>query len=138
MLTHTPDHAPSYYAASCNRSLTLPALEGEVQVDVCIIGGGFTGLNTAIELRQRGLTVALVEAHRIGWGASGRNGGQLINGISGLGKVAKAAGQGAEDLLWDLGWRGNAIVRERVERYGIDCDLKDGFAEVAGGFVLVE
>jgi gamma-glutamylputrescine oxidase len=58
-----------------------PALNGDLVADVCVIGGGFTGVNTAIELAQRGLSVVLLEARRIGWGASGRNGGQLIRGI---------------------------------------------------------
>ena len=132
MLTHTPDHAPSYYAASKNRFLSLPALEGEVLVDVCIIGGGFTGLNTAIELRQRGLSVALLEAHQIGWGASGRNGGQLIRGVGhDLDQFAKVIGrEGVRDLKL-MGIEAVQIVRERVEAFGIDCDLTWGYCDLA-------
>ena len=78
---HSDQHARSYYAASTNHQLDYPALRGEVRVDVCIVGGGFSGLNTAIELAQKGFSVALLEAHKIGWGASGRNGGQLIRGV---------------------------------------------------------
>ena len=99
--------------------------------DVCVVGAGFTGIATALTLAERGYSVAVVEANRVGWGASGRNGGQLINGISGLGKIQKKYGEGIADMLWDLRWRGNDIVRERVEKYAIACDLKSGFAEVA-------
>lgn len=74
-------HAPSYYAATANQTLSFPPLEGEVQADVCVVGGGFSGLNTALELAERGARVVLLEARRIGWGASGRNGGQLIRGV---------------------------------------------------------
>lgn len=75
------EHAASYYAATRNDPQQWLELEAELKADVCIIGGGFTGLNTAINLADAGYKVALLEANRIGWGASGRNGGQLIRGI---------------------------------------------------------
>ena len=125
------EHTGSYYAATVNEVTDFAPLQGSHETDVCVVGGGFTGVATALTLAERGYRVTVLEANRVGWGASGRNGGQLINGISGLGKVAKANGQGAEDMLWDLGWRGNAIVRERIDRYGIACDFKEGFVEVA-------
>jgi len=75
--------------------------------------------------------VALIEANRVGWGASGRNGGHLINGISGLEKIRKRHSNGIADTLWDLRWRGNDIIYDRVEKYAIDCDLKSGFVETA-------
>ncbi|MBT8058309.1 MAG: FAD-binding oxidoreductase [Gammaproteobacteria bacterium] len=125
------EHTSSYYAASVNETTDYPELEGEHSADVCIVGAGFTGVATALTLAERGYRVALVEANRVGWGASGRNGGQLINGISGLSKVQKKHGEGVADMLWDLRWRGNDIIHERVEKYGIDCDLKNGFVEVA-------
>ncbi len=71
----------SYYAATRNDNQQWPELSGELNAEVCIIGGGFTGLNTAINLAEAGYKVVLLEANRIGWGASGRNGGQLIRGI---------------------------------------------------------
>src|SRR5690606_17301568 len=76
MKPHAP-HAASYYAASSAPQPDYPQLEREHSCDVCIVGGGYSGLNTAIELTERGFTVTLLEAHKIGWGASGRNGGQL-------------------------------------------------------------
>jgi len=106
-------------------------LEGNRSADVCVVGAGFTGVATALTLAERGYSVALVEANRVGWGASGRNGGQLISGISGLEKIRKKHGDGIADLLWELKWRGNDIVYDRVEKYGIQCDLKSGYVEVA-------
>jgi glycine/D-amino acid oxidase-like deaminating enzyme len=125
------EHTTSYYAASVNEVTNYPVLEGATSVDVCVIGAGFTGVSTALSLAEKGYSVALVEANRVGWGASGRNGGQIINGMSGLQKIQKKYGDGVADMIQDLRWRGNDIIRERVARYGIQCDLKDGFLEVA-------
>ena len=125
------EHASSYYAATQTDQETYPALHGDIASSVCVIGGGFTGVSTALTLAERGYDVALVEANRIGWGASGRNGGQLINGIGGLAKIRKKYGDHLTDVLWDMRWRGNSIIRERVQKYAIDCDLKNGYVEVA-------
>ncbi len=125
------EHTNSYYAATVNEVTDYPALEGSRSADVCVVGAGFTGVSTALTLAERGYSVALVEANRVGWGASGRNGGQLINGISGLEKIRRKHGEGIADMLWNLKWRGNDIVYDRVEKYGIECDLKSGFLEVA-------
>jgi glycine/D-amino acid oxidase-like deaminating enzyme len=125
------EHTGSYYAATANEITAYPTLDGGQSADICVVGGGFTGVATALTLAERGYSVALVEANRIGWGASGRNGGHLINGINGLERVRNKHGNGIADMLWDLRWRGNDIIYERVEKYGIDCDLKSGFVEVA-------
>lgn len=125
------EHTRSYYAATANEKTNYPELRGSETADVCVIGAGFTGVSTALTLAERGYSVALVEANRVGWGASGRNGGQLINGISGLSKIRKKRGAAVDDMIWDLRWRGVELVRERVEKYNIQCDLKDGFVEVA-------
>jgi gamma-glutamylputrescine oxidase len=125
------EHTRSWYAATATEATDYPQLQDNLSVDICIVGGGFTGVATALTLAERGYSVALLEANRIGWGASGRNGGQLINGISGLSKIQKRYGDGIADLLWDLRWRGNDLVRDRVAEYGIDCDLRDGFVETA-------
>ena len=121
----------SYYAATRNCDVVYPSLQGELEVDVCICGGGFTGIATALSLVERGFSVAVLEQHRIGWGASGRNGGQFIGGFSGDGEMLRQLGPGAADLLWDIGWRGNTIIAARVASYGIDCDLKYGYMDVA-------
>ena len=125
------EHTRSYYAASVNEITDYPVLEGSQSADVCVVGAGFTGVATALSLAERGYSVALVEANRVGWGASGRNGGQIINGIGGLEKIRKKHGNGIADMLWDMKWRGNDIIYDRVEKYGIQCDLKSGYLEVA-------
>ena len=130
-LDQKQEHTSSYYAASVNEVTNYPLLQGSKTADVCVVGAGFTGVATALTLAERGYSVILVEANRVGWGASGRNGGQLINGISGLGKIEKKYGKSVAGMCWDMRWRGNDIVHERVEKYAIDCDLKPGFMEVA-------
>ena len=125
------EHTNSYYAATVNEATDYPPLQGAKAADVCVVGAGFTGIATALTLAERGYSVAVVEANRVGWGASGRNGGQLINGVNGLARIRKKHGEGIADMLWELGWRGHEIIHERVEKYGIRCDLKSGFAEVA-------
>ena len=125
------EHTNSYYAATVNEVTDYPVLDGGISVDICVVGAGFTGVATALTLAERGFSVALVEANRIGWGASGRNGGQLINGINGLAKIQKKYSDGIADMLWDLRWRGNDIIHDWVAKYGIECNLKDGFIETA-------
>ena len=125
------EHTASYYAATMNEVTDYPALKGAISADVCVVGAGFTGTATALSLAERGYSVALVEANRVGWGASGRNGGQLINGMSGLSKLRKKHGNGIADVLDNLRWRGNDIIRERISKYDIQCDFKDGFLQVA-------
>ena len=92
------EHTSSYYAATVNEVTDYPILEGDISADVCIVGAGFTGVATALTLVERGYSVVLLEANRVGWGASGRNGGQLINGISGLSKIQKQYGEGIADM----------------------------------------
>jgi len=125
------EHTTSYYSATTNDHTIYPELRGSERADICVVGGGFTGISTALTLAERGYKVAVLEANRVGWGASGRNGGQLICGISGEHKLVRRYGPQVADMVWDLRWRGNRIIRERVARYGIDCDLKDGYLEVA-------
>ncbi len=124
-------HTSSYYAASVGPVADYPELLGEKRADVCVIGGGFTGISTALHLAERGYDVSVVEANRIGWGASGRNGGQLIGGFSGEQVLAQHYGEELADLLWELRWAGHDIIRERVDTYNIQCDLKFGYLDVA-------
>lgn len=129
---HSAEHAPSYYAASANLQLDYPALQGEQRADVCIVGGGFSGLNTAIELAQKGLSVVLLEAHRIGWGASGRNGGQLIRGVGhGVEQFESVIGASGVRELKLMGLEAVEIVRRRIEQFGIVCDLTWGYCDLA-------
>jgi len=130
MMTPQP-HTGSYYAATVEHSTAFAPLRGEHSADVCIVGAGFTGISSALHLAERGYTVRVVEANRVGWGASGRNGGQMIGGISGERTIAKHLGRDVEDVFGELRWAGHDIIRDRVRRYGIRCDLKFGYLDVA-------
>jgi glycine/D-amino acid oxidase-like deaminating enzyme len=124
------EHTASYYAATANHVTDYPRLRDNLRVDVCIIGGGFTGISTALALAEKSYSVCVLEANRIGWGASGRNGGQMIGGISGEDRLVRE-NPALADQIWEMGWRGHDIIRERVEKYEIDCDLKHGYVDVA-------
>ncbi|MFM7969255.1 NAD(P)/FAD-dependent oxidoreductase [Aeromonas sp. A-5] len=126
------EHVASYYAATRNDHQQWPELSGELDADVCIIGGGFTGLNTAINLAEAGYKVVLLEANRIGWGASGRNGGQLIRGIGhDTSQFARWIGEQGVRELDLMGLEAVQLVRERVARFNIDCDLTWGYCDLA-------
>lgn len=124
-------YPPSYYAVTANDRTAWPRLDRAISTDVCIVGAGFTGLSSAIFLKDRGYDVVVLEAGKVGFGASGRNGGQVIGGISGEARIAKRHGGGIDDVLWEMRWAGHRIIRERVARFGIECDLKKGYADVA-------
>ncbi|NCF16422.1 MAG: FAD-dependent oxidoreductase, partial [Gammaproteobacteria bacterium] len=124
-------HTGSYYAATVNQETDYPTLQGDQSADVCVIGAGFTGISTALHLAERGYKVCVVEANRVGWGASGRNGGQIIGGIAGENHIAKHYGRDVEEVFGELRWAGHDIVRERVRKYNIQCDLKWGYLDVA-------
>lgn len=124
-------HTGSYYAATVNEITDFAPLQGAQTADVCVIGAGFTGISTALHLAERGYNVHVVEANKVGWGASGRNGGQLIGGIAGEEHIANQLGKDVEDIFGELRWAGHEIIRERVKTYGIQCDLKFGYLDVA-------
>lgn len=130
-MTRAARHTASYYAATANERTDYPPLAGEQHADVCVVGAGFTGISTALHLSERGYNVHVVEASKVGWGASGRNGGQMIGGISGEERLAAIYGADFDERLWEMRWAGHAIIRERVARYEIDCDLKSGYLDVA-------
>ncbi|MFN0022694.1 MAG: NAD(P)/FAD-dependent oxidoreductase [Parvularculaceae bacterium] len=124
-------HAPSYYAATAHSSPDRAALVGSIEADVCIIGGGFTGVASALTLAGRGRSVVLLEAQRIGWGASGRNGGQVLPGWSGEGELVRQFGDRATEFLNRTRYAGNEIIERTIETYGIDCDYVRGAMTVA-------
>ena len=131
-MTASAQHTASYYAASSLPQPDYPALAGERVADVCVIGGGFSGLNTALELAERGFSVVLLEARKIAWGASGRNGGQLIRGVGhGLEQFANVIGTDGVRQMKLMGLEAVEIVRERVERFQIACDLTWGYCALA-------
>ena len=125
-------HTASYYAASSLPQPDHPVLQGDVVADVCVVGGGFSGLNTALELAERGMSVVLLEAHKNGWGASGRNGGQLIRGVGhGLDQFEGVIGKDGVRQMKLMGLEAVEIVRQRVERFNIACDLTWGYCDLA-------
>ena len=130
-MTKPQAHTGSYYAATINHVTDFAPLRGTTKADVCVVGAGFTGISTALHLVERGYNVHVVEANKVGWGASGRNGGQMIGGIAGENNIAKHHGRDVEELFGELRWAGHEIIRERVEKYGIQCDLKSGYLDVA-------
>ena len=122
-----PGHTTSWYAASANNKTVRPTLEGDIHADVCIIGAGFTGISAALELCERGFSVIVLEGTRIGFGASGRNGGQIVNGYSrDLETIARRYGHEKAVKLGQMSLEGGQIIRDRVAKYAIDCDLVDG------------
>jgi gamma-glutamylputrescine oxidase len=122
----------SYYAASANEQPIYSKLESNIEADVCVVGGGFAGLSAAIELADRGYSVVVLEANHIGWGASGRNGGQIIAGLAcEQAVIEKALGFDAAKKVWDMSLEALDLVRERIKRFDIDCDLSDGFLGVS-------
>ena len=131
-MTASARHTASYYAASSVPQPDYPALTGEVTADVCVVGGGFSGLNTALELAERGFSVVLLEARKVAWGASGRNGGQLIRGVGhGLEQFTNVIGTDGVRQMKLMGLEAVEIVRERVERHQIPCDLTWGYCDLA-------
>lgn len=121
------NHTASYYAATANPSPERSALAGDVSCDVCVIGAGFAGLSAALHLAEAGRRVVVLEAARVGFGASGRNGGQLVNGYSrGYDAIRSRYGEDTARALLNMSFEGAEIIRERVSRYAISCDLKPG------------
>lgn len=125
----------AYYTATVNEDSNYPELSDHIEVDIAIVGGGFTGVNTALELSEQGYKVALVEANKIAWGATGRNGGQITGSLSGEAAMRKhmrkTLGTEADEFVWKLRWRGHDIIQQRVEKYQIACDLKHGHLHAA-------
>lgn len=127
----TAPHASALYAAGAPPLPAQPRLAGVERADVVVLGAGLTGLSTAIELAQRGLSVVVLEAQRAGWGASGRNGGQAIFGYGcDQGVLEDALGLDASRELFDWSLEGVAMVHERRTAFGIDCDWQAGHAHV--------
>ena len=124
-------HTGSYYAATVNDVTDYAPLRGDHIADVCVIGAGFTGISTALHLVERGYNVHVIEANKVGWGATGRNGGQIIGGISGEQKIARRLGRRGEQIMWEMRWAGHDIIRHWVKTYDIRCDLKWGYLDVA-------
>ncbi|MGK7755578.1 MULTISPECIES: NAD(P)/FAD-dependent oxidoreductase [unclassified Roseovarius] len=121
----------SWYAATTPQLEPFAPLRGEEKADVCVVGGGFTGLSAALHLAEAGLDVVLLEAHRVGFGASGRNGGQLGSGQrQDQRTLEKMVGRADAAKLWELAEGSKALVKGLVAKHGIDCHLKPGVAHM--------
>jgi gamma-glutamylputrescine oxidase len=121
-------YVPSYYAASAHAAAQRPPLQGALEADVCVVGGGIAGCSAALHLAERGLKVILLEEQRIGWGASGRSGAQAIQGIAaGQAKLDRLIGPAAARRVWEVSVEGLALMRQLIRRFSIDCDWVDGY-----------
>ncbi len=122
----------SYYQATATPAPRRAELDGAVECDICVVGGGIAGCSTALHLAERGYRVVLLEAHRIGWGASSRSGGQALPGTAaGQAKLERLIGPSAAQAVWDISVEGLELIRALIARYGIACDWVSGHLQVA-------
>jgi gamma-glutamylputrescine oxidase len=122
----------SYYVATAPRDPGHAALESALECDVAVVGGGLAGLSAAIELAQRGYSVVVLEAQQVGWGASGRNGGQVIAGLAcDQSVIERQLGDTASRAVWDMTMEALRLITERRERFDIDCDWRSGYLSLA-------
>jgi gamma-glutamylputrescine oxidase len=120
--------AQSYYQATANRKVAAQQLRGDIKVDVCIVGAGFTGLSAALELAKAGMKVAVVEAQTVGFGASGRNGGQICTGFSpGQGPLEAQLGKADAKRAFAMAEESKSLIETRIADHNIDCDLTWGY-----------
>ena len=120
-------HVNSYYAATRNFTGDFPVLEGAVDCDVCVIGAGYTGLSSALFLAEAGYSVTVLEAAKVGFGASGRNGGQLVNSYSrDVDVIEERYGDKTAEVLGSMIFEGADIIRQRIQHYDIQCDYRPG------------
>jgi gamma-glutamylputrescine oxidase len=123
------EYPPSWYAATATPAAPFARIEGEASADICIIGGGYTGLSAALHLAERGYDVVLLEAHRMGFGASGRNGGQVGSGQRlDQDDLERMVGQGDARRLWDLAEDAKALVRDLISRHDLPVTFHPGVA----------
>ncbi|MDH3264952.1 MAG: FAD-binding oxidoreductase, partial [Paracoccaceae bacterium] len=119
----------SWYAATAEPPEPFPELRGETRADVAIVGGGYTGLSAALHLAERGFDVALLEAHRVGFGASGRNGGQVGSGQRlEVDELERRFGKDDALRLWTLGEEAKALVKNLIDHHGIPAGWTQGVA----------
>jgi len=124
------EYPPSYYAASAKTLPPFASASGEITCDICVVGGGYTGLSAALHLAERGFDVVLLEAQRVGFGASGRNGGQVGTGQRvGQDALEKTVGMTRARALWDLSLQSVSLVRALIDKHAIPCGYASGIVE---------
>ncbi len=122
----------NYYQATRRVEFSTPPLDGDLMVDVAIIGGGISGVSAALHLAERGYKVALLEAEQAGWGASGRNGGQVLPGFgANQMKIKSLVGAARAKKLWDMSMEAVDLLHAQVQRFGIPCDPEIGYLHAA-------
>ncbi|QIE96443.1 FAD-binding oxidoreductase [Pantoea stewartii] len=121
------NYVENYYTSTRNPHAPWPVLQESIQCDVCIIGAGFTGLSAGLFLTEAGYDVVLLEAARVGYGASGRNGGQAVNSYSrDVDVIEQRYGKDSAKMLGSMMFEGGDIIRDRIDRYAIACDYRPG------------
>lgn len=120
---------PTYYSATKKYNLSFASLEDDIEADVVVIGGGFSGINTALELAEKGITnIVVLEARYLGFGGTGRNGGQIMAGIGhDLEKIRSSVGESGIREIFEISELGAGIIKERIARYNIDADFCHGY-----------
>lgn len=120
---------PTYYSATKKYNLSFPTLEQDVEADVVVIGGGFSGINTALELAEKGITnIVVLEARYLGFGGTGRNGGQIMAGIGhDLEKIKNQVGDEGLRQIFEISELGAGIIKNRIAKYAIDADFCHGY-----------
>lgn len=123
----------TYYTATKKYFINFPELEENIDVDVVVIGGGFTGINTSLELAENGITnIAVLEAKYLGYGGTGRNGGQIMAGIGhDIEKLENSVGKEGVQKLFEISNLGSQIIQDRIKKYDIDADFRHGYAYMA-------
>ena len=121
--------SPTYYSATRKYNLAFPTLEADIEADVVVIGGGFSGINTALELAEKGITnIVVLEARYLGFGGTGRNGGQIMAGIGhDLEKIKSSVGEKGLQQIFEISELGAGIIKDRIAKYGIDADFCHGY-----------
>lgn len=120
---------PTYYFATKKYDLNFPSLEEDIEADVVVIGAGFSGINTALELAEKGITnIVVLEGKYLGYGGTGRNGGQIMAGIGhDLDTIKGQVGEEGLRAIFAISDQGAKIIKERIHKYRIDADFKHGY-----------